>query len=193
MVGFVSDMGYTGIIILMTMESSFLPVPSEIVMPPAGYLVSQGQMNPYIVVLCGTVGSVFGALINYAIAVFFGRAFLNRYGKYVLLNHHRLDQIEHFFNRHGEITTFTGRMLPAVRHVISFPAGLARMSLPRFVFFTALGSGIWAVVLMMVGYYIGNNLESIKQHMHIISAVTVVALGALIWIYIRIRRYLDAK
>lgn len=189
----VSGWGYPGIVILMAMESSVLPVPSEFVMPPAGYLVSQGEMNPYIVVACATVGSVVGALANYFVAAVFGRTFLHRFGKYVLITPRRLDLIDGFFIKHGEMTTFTGRMLPVVRHLISFPAGLAGMKLPRFMFFTALGSGIWAYVLMMVGFVIGNNIDSVRSHMHMITLVTVAVLCVMVGLYTYIRRYYEGK
>ena len=136
----VSALGYPGIVALMFIESSFLPLPSELVMPPAGYLAAQGRMDPLLAVLAGTLGSIGGALFNYWFAVTVGEPFLRRYGKYVLVREHHLDRTEAFFARHGEISTFVGRLLPVARHLISIPAGMARMNLKRFVAFTALGA-----------------------------------------------------
>ena len=139
----VSALGYPGIVLLMFIESSFLPLPSELVMPPAGYLAAQGRMDAAAAILAGTIGSILGALFNYWFAVVVGEPFLRRYGKYVLLRPHHLDRAEAFFARHGEISTFVGRLLPVVRHLISIPAGMARMRLARFVAFTgARGRGL---------------------------------------------------
>ncbi len=132
-------LGYPGILLLMAVESSVLPLPSELVMPPAGYLAARGQMNPWLAIAAGTAGSVLGALVNYALAVFVGEPVLRRYGKYVLMSERSLDRTEAFFRRHGEISTFVGRLLPVIRHLISIPAGISRMALGRFVAFTALG------------------------------------------------------
>jgi membrane protein DedA with SNARE-associated domain len=153
----VSALGYPGIVALMFIESSFLPLPSELVMPPAGYLVAQGRMDPVLAVLAGTLGSIGGALFNYWFAVTVGEPFLRRYGKYVLLREHHLDRTEAFFARHGEISTFIGRLLPVVRHLISIPAGMARMRLGRFVAFTALGASVWCAVLVYIGWFLGRH------------------------------------
>jgi len=153
----VSALGYPGIVLLMFIESSFLPLPSELVMPPAGYLVAQGRMDAAAAILAGTVGSILGALFNYWFAVMVGEPFLRRYGKYVLLRPHHLDRAEAFFARHGEISTFIGRLLPVVRHLISIPAGMARMRLPRFVAFTAIGAGLWCSVLVYIGWFLGRH------------------------------------
>lgn len=153
----VSALGYPGIVLLMFIESSFLPLPSELVMPPAGYLVAHGRMDAALAILAGTAGSILGALFNYWFAVIVGEPFLRRYGKYVLLRAHHLDRAEAFFARHGEISTFVGRLLPVVRHLISIPAGMARMRLGRFVGFTALGAGIWCTVLVYIGWFLGQH------------------------------------
>jgi membrane protein DedA with SNARE-associated domain len=156
-------LGYTGIVVLMLLESSFFPFPSEIVMIPAGVLAAQGQMDPWIAISMGILGSWLGALLNYYLAVWLGRPFINRYGKYIFLPPHRFIKVEAFFKEHGEISTFTGRLIPAVRQYISFPAGLARMNLGRFLFFTGLGAGIWVAILVWVGYMAGKQLEHIDE------------------------------
>jgi len=182
--GAVSDMGYTGIVILMALESSFIPFPSEVVIPPAGYLASQGEMNIYLVVLSGILGSLIGATVNYYIAVFLGRSFLASYGKYFFFTPERLLTIDTYFRKHGEITTFAGRLIPGVRQYISFPAGLGRMNVPKFCFFTSLGAGIWVVVLALLGYVVGNNIKLIKSNLWPITLVTLCLLTVIVAVYI---------
>jgi membrane protein DedA with SNARE-associated domain len=155
-------LGYPGIIVLMAIESSVLPLPSELVMPPAGYLAAKGQMDGVLAVAAGTLGSVIGALVNYALALFVGEPLLRKYGKYVLVSARSLDRTEAFFRRHGEISTLIGRLLPVVRHLISIPAGVSRMSLGRFIFFTALGAGLWCAILTYLGWIIGRHGQEVE-------------------------------
>lgn len=155
-------LGYPGILVLMAIESSVLPLPSELVMPPAGYLAAKGQMNSVLAVGVGTLGSVIGALVNYALALFVGEPLLRKYGKYVLVSARSLDRTEAFFRRHGEISTLIGRLLPVVRHLISIPAGVSRMNLWRFIFFTALGAGLWCAILTYLGWIIGRHGEQVE-------------------------------
>jgi membrane protein DedA with SNARE-associated domain len=163
LVGTIDALGYTGIVLLMAMESSVLPVPSELVMPPAGYLAAKGAMNIWIALLCGTVGSMVGAWANYWVASRVGRWVFVRYGKFVLLSEKSLERTEAFFGRHGEIATFVGRLFPVIRHLISIPAGLARMRLDRFFAYTAAGAGIWCAILLGIGYVIGRAGETRSQ------------------------------
>jgi membrane protein DedA with SNARE-associated domain len=156
-------LGYPGIVILMAIESSVLPLPSELVMPPAGYLAAQGKMSALAAVLCGTFGSILGALVNYSLAVFVGEPVLRKYGKYVLVSARSLDRSEQFFRQHGEISTFVGRLLPVIRHLISIPAGMSRMSLARFVAFTAAGAGLWCAILTYLGWLIGRHGEEVDR------------------------------
>ncbi len=157
------QLGYSGILILMLLESTVFPVPSELVMIPAGVLAAQGRMNPFLAVFMGILGSLLGALINYWIGCRLGKPVLDKYGKYILLPPHRMARVEKFFLKHGEISTFTGRLLLGVRHLISIPAGLARMSLTRFIGFTVLGSGIWVSVLVVLGYVAGRELDQVTD------------------------------
>jgi len=187
----VSALGYPGIVALMFIESSFLPLPSELVMPPAGYLAAQGRMDPLLAVLAGTVGSIGGALFNYWFAVTVGEPFLRRYGKYVLLREHHLDRTEAFFARHGEISTFIGRLLPVVRHLISIPAGMSRMALGRFVAFTALGAAIWCSVLVYIGWFIGRHETALVEGvvkaystqavLYMLPVLAVLVAGYVVW------------
>jgi membrane protein DedA with SNARE-associated domain len=149
------DLGYPGIIVLMAIESSIIPLPSELVMPPAGYLAAKGEMSFVVAVACGVLGSILGALANYGLAHWLGRAFVRKLGRYVLVSERSLDRSERFFAEHGEISTFMARMLPVVRHLISLPAGIARMPLPRFVLFTGLGAAVWCTILTGIGWFIG--------------------------------------
>ena len=190
------DLGYPGIVALMAMESSILPVPSELVMPPAGYWVAKGQMNVWVVLACGTTGSILGALANYWVAQLLGRAFVRRFGRYVLLSERSLERAERFFADHGEISTLVGRLLPVVRHLISIPAGIARMPLPRFVLFTALGAFAWCAVLTWIGYFLGRHEDVLRneevqryvsQALMIVIPIIVVGIGAYV-LYHRRRR-----
>ncbi|ADR18192.1 DedA family protein [Calditerrivibrio nitroreducens] len=183
-VNMIDKTGYFGIAFFMLIESSFIPFPSEVVVPPAGYLVSQGKMNMYLVVLSSLIGSVVGGLVNYYLAVRFGRPFILRYGKYFFLGESKFQKVEKFFKNHGEITTFVGRLLPGIRQYISFPAGLARMNLFRFCLFTALGAGIWSIVLAYTGYFVGTNLDMIKEHINKITIVILPTLVVLVIVYI---------
>ena len=181
----IGHMGYPGVVALMFLESSFFPFPSEVVVPPAGYLASVGEMNLWAVIASGILGSLLGALFNYWIAVHWGRPFFERYGKYFLVSPLSLDKADRFFARHGHISTFTGRLLPVIRQYVSLPAGIARMPLGSFCFFTALGSGLWVVVLALVGYWIGNNQELVHQALHRITFLLVggcvLLVGAYVW------------
>jgi len=162
----ISVMGYPGILLLMAMESSIIPVPSELVMPPAGYLAYQGKMNMALVILCGTAGSLIGAYANYYVSHYLGRPLILKYGKYVLIPPDKFERVERFFLRHGEISTFIGRLLPVIRHLISIPAGVAGMNHLKFSLYTLLGAGIWCTVLTLIGYAIGENQQLIMQYSH---------------------------
>ncbi|MHB1083664.1 MAG: DedA family protein [Thiobacillus sp.] len=183
----VGSWGYPGIFIMMALESSFFPFPSEVVMIPAGYLAYKGEMNLVLAILAGVSGSLIGALFNYWLAIKFGRPFLLRYGKYILFKEHSLQRMEEFFARHGHISTFTGRLIPAVRQYISLPAGLARMNLAVFSFYTSLGAGIWVTILALLGYSLGHNEEAIRDNLHLITLVTLGVVAAIILLYVRIK------
>lgn len=183
-VGLTQSLGYLGIIFLMALESSFFPFPSEVVVPPAGFLAATGKMNIFMVIFCGIFGSVMGALVNYYLAVRFGRIFLFKYGNYFFMGADKLLKMEKFFFSHGEITTFVGRLIPGVRQYISFPAGLARMNVARFVGYTAAGAGIWVVILAYVGFYVGKNMEMVKEKLATITMIILPLLLLLVLFYI---------
>ena len=189
------QLGYPGIVALMAMESSILPVPSELVMPPAGYWAAKGEMNFILAVLCGVLGSIIGALANYYGAHWIGGPFLRRYGKYVFLSESALARSERFFAQHGEFSTFVGRLFPVVRHLISIPAGLHRMPLPKFIGYTALGSFVWCVILTWIGYALGRNeavlrTDEVQRYVTwvIVGLIPLVAVAAVLYVRRQRRR-----
>jgi membrane protein DedA with SNARE-associated domain len=163
-VGELQDWGFWGIFILMAIESSVIPLPSEIVMLPAGALAAQGKMNLGSAIAAGTLGSLAGSLCNYYFALYFGRAFLLRYGRYFFLPPDKIEWAEREWQRHGEMTTFVCRLLPVIRHLISIPAGLARMDLLRFCIWTTAGAGLWVTILTLTGYYFGDEALVLWEH-----------------------------
>jgi membrane protein DedA with SNARE-associated domain len=181
----VGQLGYPGIVLLMALESSFFPFPSEVVIPPAAYLAAGGQMNIGMVVLCGTVGSLLGAIFNYWIAVQFGRPFFEKYGRYLLVSSRSLEKADRFFEQHGHISTFVGRLLPGIRQYISLPAGLARMNIIVFCAATVLGAGIWVVVLAAMGYWFGRNEQLFMENLNWITLALAVGCGILSFFYWR--------
>lgn len=181
----VGALGYLGIVIMMFLESSFIPFPSEVVMIPAGYLASQNQMNIYLAILCGIIGSLLGALLNYYLAKKLGRRVLLAYGKWFFFTRHTLRKADRFFAKHGAISTFSGRLIPVVRQCISIPAGLSKMRLDLFAFYTSFGAGIWVTILALLGYFIGENEALIKEYLHTIIIITLALLVVIIFIYYR--------
>ena len=167
-------LNYWTITLLMTIESSFIPFPSEIVVPPAAYrAASTGELNIWLVIFFSTLGAVFGALINYYLALWLGKPIVykfanSRFGHMCLINQEKVETAEKFFNKHGVIATFIGRLVTVVRQLISIPAGLAKMNIVKFIIYTALGAGIWNAVLAALGWY----LESIVPEDQLISTVT---------------------
>jgi membrane protein DedA with SNARE-associated domain len=184
----IGSMGYTGIFLLMALESSLVPIPSEIIMTPAGFLVQQGKMNMALVILSGTLGSLFGAYLNYFAAHYLGRPFLLKYGRYVLITEEHFRRVEDYFASHGEISTFIGRLLPVIRHLISLPAGLAGMSHIKFSVYTSLGAFIWVSILTWIGYFLGDNKALIMQYSHQAILGVLAASFVLVTVYISLHR-----
>ncbi|WP_279038981.1 DedA family protein [Campylobacter helveticus] len=183
-----SAWGYFGIIVLMTLESCFIPFPSEIVMIPAGYLAHKGELNLSLCILSGIFGSILGALINYYLCFFWGKGFVLRYGRFFGITEEKFAKFENFFNKHGEFSTFVCRLLPGIRQYISMPAGLAKMKLVNFIIFTAAGSGIWVSILVFLGYFLGQNEELIKEYLHQILLFILLFVFILSIIYIKIKK-----
>ena len=188
----INQLGYFGIFIGMAIESSFIPFPSELILIPAGALVAQGEMIAGFVFLAGITGSLVGALINYSLALFLGRTTIDflveRYGKVFLINKEKLKKSDKFFEEHGELTTFTGRLIPVVRQLISLPAGFSKMNLFKFSFYTALGAGIWSAILIYIGYFFGNNSEWINSNMSFVTMLLLSFVLIIIIIYLIIKK-----
>lgn len=191
------NMNYTTIALLMTVESSFIPFPSEIVVPPAAYIASQpnSHLNIYLVVLFATIGAVLGALINYFLAIYLGRPIVykladSRMGHFLLLSKDKILKAEVYFNRRGKISTFVGRLIPGIRQLISIPAGLARMNIPSFLLFTFIGAGIWNAILAFVGYIAHGQQDLINRYSHELSYVFL-GLIALFIAYVVIKQVMN--
>ncbi|MDE7175776.1 MAG: DedA family protein [Helicobacter sp.] len=182
--------GYFGIFFLMFLESSFIPFPSEVVMIPAGYLAHLGQMNLFVAILCGVLGSLTGALLNYYLALFLGREILIKFGKYVFFDEKTMIKMENFFAKHGHISTFSGRLIPVVRQYISLPAGLGKMPLALFCLYTSLGAGIWVSILATLGYFLGQNEALLKEYLHWITLglTLFVLFGIGLYIFLQQRK-----
>lgn len=184
LVDFVDMFGYGGIFVMTFLESTFVPIPSEVTMIPAGYLVHQGEMSLSLVLFASITGTLCGSLAMYLFAAHVGRRFLFAYGKYFLFGHERMAQLDKYFASHGEISIFTARLIPGVRHVISFPAGLAHMNLRKFCIYTGTGGALWMTTLVMVGYLIGGSKELIRQYMPYVTAAAISAVVLLVVLYI---------
>jgi len=190
----IQHFGYAGIVALMTLESACIPIPSEIIMTFSGYLVSVHAMTLIGITAAGTIGNVLGALVAYAIGAYGGRPFLARYGRYVLISRRDLDRTHAWFERHGQITVFIGRLLPIVRTFISLPAGVGRMPLLPFVLYSAGGSFIWCAGLGWIGLRLGNHWRALGPYMHEIDiGVAAVVLALILTTLLRhMRRHDDS-
>ena len=184
----VRDWGYGGIFTMMFVESSFVPFPSEVALIPAGYLASKGHMDPVLATAVGVAGSLAGAMLNYALALWLGRPVLERVARYFLVGHAQFESAERYFDRHGEITTFLGRLVPGIRQLISIPAGVARMNLSRFALYTALGAGIWSAILVAIGFIAGESEEVWRPLVRNATVWLLVGGGLLIALYIYFQR-----
>ncbi|MBR5051765.1 MAG: DedA family protein [Bacteroidaceae bacterium] len=187
-------LNYWVITLLMAIESSFIPFPSEVVVPPAAYMAATtGDMNVFLIVLCATLGAIIGALVNYGLARYLGRPLVYRFaesriGHMCLIDKEKVENAERYFDEHGAVGTFFGRLVPAVRQLISIPAGLARMSLGRFVLYTTLGAGLWNSILAGMGWYIGHYYsgqleEKVAQYSGELK-IAMIALGAAVVLYL---------
>ncbi len=183
LVDLVKTFGYLGVFIMTFVESTFIPIPSEVTLIPAGFLVSQQHMNFFVVLLASVAGTIGGSLFNYWVASHFGRIILLRFGKYFFINEKKLKSIEFFFERHGAISTFSGRLLPGIKHFISFPAGLGRMNIRLFIIYTTAGGLIWNSTLLTLGYLIGENETLIKKYIKHVNLTIIIVLSIIALIY----------
>jgi len=188
------SVGYLGVVVAMAIESAMIPLPSELILPFAGFLVSDpsqiekltnAHWNYWIVVIAATIGNTVGSLIAYAIGAWGGRPFLERWGKYLLIRHHEIELAEHFFTRYGSATAFFSRLLPIVRTFISFPAGVARMNLAKFIVYSSLGAFIWSAVLVQLGVQLGDHWTDIRRTLQpfdlVIAIVAVLLVALFVW------------
>lgn len=191
-----SGLGYWGVGILMTIESSFLPFPSEIVVPPAAYLASQGEMNIFIVIIAGVLGSVLGAVINYVLSMSLGRFLVykladHRFAKYIFISKEKIERAEKYFLENSKSATFFGRLIPVIRQFVSIPAGFCRMNFAHFILLTAAGSAIWVSILAALGFFIGSKREVLAMYYQEISYILLFA--GFIYIFFKIRKYRHKK
>lgn len=193
------NMNYTTITLLMTVESSFIPFPSEIVIPPAAYIASKpdSKLNIFLVVLFATIGALFGAFINYFLAKWLGRPIVYKFadskiGHLLLLNSEKIQKAEDYFNDHGKVSTFIGRLVPGIRQLISIPAGLAKMNLVSFALFTALGAGIWNIVLALLGYIAQGQQDLIDEYSHELS-YAILGLLIVVILFFVVKKIVNKK
>ncbi len=194
-----NNMNYFSITALMTIESSFIPFPSEIVIPPAAYIASkpESKLNIVLVVLFGTLGAVIGAFINYGLALWLGRPIIHKFadsklGHVLLLSSEKITKAEDYFNAHGKISTFVGRLIPGIRQLISIPAGLARMNILSFAAYTALGAGIWNAILALLGYIAHGQADIIEKYSHEIG-YALLAIVIVVILFFIIKKFVIKK
>ncbi|CAL7960987.1 membrane-associated protein [Alphaproteobacteria bacterium] len=184
MVDLVQVLGYFGIFFMTLIEGTFIPIPNEVTLIPVGYLIAKGILDLWGVLFCGIIGNLVGALISYYIALHYGRMLVTKYGKYFFFKEQRLGVIEKFFNTHGPISVFVGRIMPGIKHFISFPAGLGKMNLKLFCIYTGAGGALWVCALLTLGYFIGNNEDTINQYLYIIDWAVALACTLAVIVYI---------
>jgi membrane protein DedA with SNARE-associated domain len=190
-IDFIENTGYLGITVLMALESANIPIPSEIIMPFSGFIVSLGGFSFWLVVLVGSLGNLLGSILGYALGYFGGRPFVKKYGKYFLISNEELEKSERWFSKYGSATAFFGRMLPIVRTFISTPAGVAKMNFKKFCIFTFLGAIPWSIFLTFIGLKLGENWQSIevyfKKFDFVIAIIILIGFGW--WIFNRVKNF----
>lgn len=172
----ISWLGYPGLVLAMALESMIVPLPSELVMPFAGFLIAQGKFNLYLVIIFSTLGSIIGSYISYYLGYYGGNKLVLKWGRYLLLDDDDLKLTEKWFSRRGELTILIGRFVPVVRHLISIPAGIGKMDLKKFTLYTIIGAGIWNTILIWVGLKLGENWESLRQYSEKLSVIVAILL-----------------
>lgn len=181
-------LGYPGVVFLMALESMVVPLPSELILPFAGYLAATGEFNLWLVGIAATIGSLIGSLISYGMGSCGGKRLVRRFGRYLLLDEADLNATENWFRTQGEKTIFIARFIPVVRHLISIPAGIGKMDLKKFSLYTVLGAGVWNMVLIWLGFYLGQNWRQVRQYSEYLS-LAVVALLIIAFIIFIVRHW----
>ena len=182
-ISFISTTGYVGIFLLMILESALIPIPSEIIMPFSGFLVTSGKFHPIAVILAGSLGNLVGSVLTYYIGIKFGRAFIIKYGKYIFFKENHLEFTDKLFKKYGDRISFVGRLLPLIRTYVSLPAGIGKTNLAKFVFYTFAGSVIWNTMLTYAGIQLGNNWENIDKYSIYLDIAAVIAIVVfIVWI-----------
>lgn len=172
----ISNSGYAGIFFLMVAESALIPIPSEVIMPFSGYLVSTGKFNVIGVIMAGSIGNLVGSLIAYFVGMYLGRGFVLKYGKYVLLKKSHLETAESYFQKYGNKAILISRLLPAIRTYVSLPAGVAKMNLKKFSAYTLIGSIIWNTALTYIGITLGQEWDTIRKYSSYFDVIVVIAV-----------------
>lgn len=193
---YMANLNYLTVALLMAIESTFLPLPSEVVIPFAAYKAAQGQLNVFGVVFFGTAGALCGSLINYLLARYLGRPLVYKFadsgiGRVFLLSREKVEHAENYFIRNGKSSTFIGRLVPGIRHLISIPAGLAKMSLRDFILFTFTGAGIWNIILAIIGFYLYGVREKIFPYLGYI--LLALGVGFVIYLIVKARKKVSDK
>lgn len=199
---YANNMSYLSITLLMTIESSFIPFPSEVVIPPAAYVAGKEDstlhvtdnyiLNVLLIVLFGTIGALLGAIINYLLAMWLGRPIIyafadSKVGHLCLLSSEKVKKAEDYFNDHGKVSTFVGRLIPGIRQLISIPAGLSKMNFGQFLLYTFLGAGIWNIVLALLGYIAHGQMDLIHAYSHELS-IAIMALLGIVVVYFVVKK-----
>ena len=188
-ISFISRVGYLGIFFLMVLESAMIPIPSEIIMPFSGFLVSAGKFGPILVVLAGSLGNLVGSILTYYFGLKVGRAFIIRYGKYVFFKKEHLEFTERLFKNYGDKISFVGRLLPVIRTYVSLPAGIGRTNFIKFVFYTLIGSLIWNSILTFAGMQLGKNWKNIDRYSIYLDIVTIcIIVGFSAWLVLKFKK-----
>ena len=182
--GVIGYLGYTGIFLLMLFESCGIPMPSEVIMPFSGFLVAKGQLVLWAVVIVGSLGNLAGSLLAYFIGLKGGRPFIEKYGKYILISKHDLDLADRWFKNYGQLTVFFGRLLPVIRTYISFPAGVAKMNLKKFAFYTFAGALPWCLLFGWLGVKMGNNWDLVRAKLHDFDLTILLLVIILVALYV---------
>jgi len=194
---YIENMTYLTITILMAIESTFVPLPSELVLPPAAWKASQGELNLFLIILFASIGCVLGATFNYVLSRTLGRTIIygladSKAAKFFFINREKLQKAENYFVENGNTSTFVGRLVPGIRHLISIPAGLAKMDFKKFLFYTFTGSFIWNAILSLLGYYFGKNQEVLMEHFHQLKWVAL-GIGILFVLYLLFAKKLKKR